>query len=152
MFNITFGTRAKAVATFNDLNQDFVYSMYNHFEDILQWLPNFTDERAAAAVNVYSEFYVGYARSLNLGDRHSLHLGVTAKMTSNIFNAQFVANGVDFNKVFTSATDSFINVGNTQFDLKVSDAINDDGFKYKFGINGFGFDAVVCNQGMVSDG
>jgi hypothetical protein len=148
---ITFGTRAKAVATFNDLNQDFVYSMYNHFEDILQWLPNFTDERAAAAVNVYSEFYVGYARSLNLGDRHSLHLGVTAKMTSNIFNAQFVANGVDFNKVFTSATDSFINVGNTQFDLKVSDAINDDGFKYKFGINGFGFDAGAIYEYKLKD-
>ena len=58
---ISFGVKARAVATFNDINQDFVYSMYNHFEDILQWLPNFTDERATAAVNVYHEFYAGYA-------------------------------------------------------------------------------------------
>lgn len=136
---IHFGTRVRAVATFNDLNQDFVYSLYNHFEDILQWLPNFTDERATAAVNVYSEIYAGYGRSIKIGERHVLNLGATVKMNSNIFNAQFVTNNLDFQKVYHSASDSFINVGNTQFDLKVSSAI-DDGFKYKFGINGFGFD------------
>lgn len=136
---ITFGSRVRAVSTFNDINEDFVYSMYNNFKDILQWLPNFSDERAAAAVNVYTEFYAGYARSINFGERHSLHAGVTAKMTSNIFNAQFTTNNLNFNKVYTSATDSFINVGNTSFDLKVSSVI-DDGFNYKFGINGFGFD------------
>ena len=136
---ISFGVKARAVATFNDINQDFVYSMYNHFEDILQWLPNFTDERATAAVNVYHEFYAGYARSFKLGERHALHIGATAKMTTNVFNAQFVANNLNFNKVFTSATDSFINVGNTTFDLKVSNTI-DDGFHYKFGVSGFGFD------------
>jgi hypothetical protein len=142
---ITFGSRVRAIATFNDLNQDFVYSMYNHFEDILQWLPNFNDERAAAAVNVYNEFYVGYARSLNFGDRHTLHIGATAKMTNNIFNAQFTANKLDFNKIYQSATDSFINVGNTQFDLLVSSAA-DDGFNYKFGINGFGFDVGLIYE------
>ena len=136
---ISFGVKAKAVATFNDINQDFVYSMYNHFEDILQWLPNFTDERATAAVNVYHEFYAVYARSFKLGERHALHIGATAKMTTNVFNAQFVADNLNFNKVFTSATDSFINVGNTTFDLKVSNTI-DDGFHYKFGVSGFGFD------------
>ncbi len=142
---ITFGSRVRAITTFNDLNEDFVYSMYNNFNDILQWLPNFDDERAAAAVNVYTEFYAGYARSINLGERHSLHVGVTAKMTSNIFNAQFTANNLNFNKVFTSATDSFINVGNTKFDLKVSNVI-DDGFNYKFGINGFGFDVGLIYE------
>ena len=96
---ITFGTRVRAVATFNDINQDFVYSMYNHFEDILEWLPNFNDERAAAAVNVYSEFYAGYARTIKLGERHALHIGATAKMTTNLFNAQFAANDLDFNKI-----------------------------------------------------
>lgn len=136
---ITFGTRVRAVATFNDLNQDFVYSLYNHFEDILQWLPNFTDERAAAAVNVYHEFHVGYARTIKLGERSSLHVGMTAKMTTNIFNAQFVTNNLNFNKIYASATDSFINAGNTKFDLMVSNNV-DDGFKYKFGIDGFGFD------------
>ena len=64
---ITFGTRVRAISTFNDINQDFVYSMYNHFEDILQWLPSFKDDRVAAAVNVYSEFYAGYARTIKLG-------------------------------------------------------------------------------------
>lgn len=136
---ISFGVKARAVATFNDINQDFVYSMYNHFEDILQWLPNFTDERATAAVNVYHEFYAGYARSFKLGERHALHIGATAKMTTNVFNAQFQTNNLNFNKVFTSATDSFVNVGNTTFDLKVSNTI-DDGFHYKFGVSGFGFD------------
>ncbi|MFN8260148.1 MAG: DUF5723 family protein [Chitinophagales bacterium] len=143
---IHFGTRARAVATFNDLNQDFVYSLYNHFEDILQWLPNFTDERATAAVNVYGEFYAGYARSINIGQRHALHIGATAKMTTNIFNAQFVTNNLNFNKFYTSPTDSFINVSDTRFDLKVSDAIGDDGFKYKFGINGFGLDVGVIYE------
>ncbi len=136
---ITFGSRVRAIGTFNDINQDFVYSMYNHFEDILQWLPNFSDERAAAAVNVYSEFYAGYARSIQLAERHSLHVGATVKMTSNIFNAQFTANNLNFNKIYNLASDSFINVGNTRFDLNVSTVI-DDGFNYKFGINGFGFD------------
>lgn len=136
---ITFGTRVRAISTFNDINQDFVYSMYNHFEDILQWLPSFKDDRVAAAINVYSEFYAGYARTIKLGERHSLHLGLTAKMTTNIFNAQFVANDLDFQKVYTSATDSFINVGNTRFDLAVSNVI-DDGYNFKFGVNGFGFD------------
>lgn len=142
---ITFGSRVRAVGTFNDINQDFVYSMYNHFEDILQWLPNFNDERAAAGINVYSEFYAGFARSINLAARHSLHVGATVKMTSNIFNAQFTANNLDFKKIYSSATDSFINVGNTKFDLNVSTVV-DNGFDYKFGINGFGFDIGIIYE------
>jgi hypothetical protein len=142
---ITFGSRVRAVGTFNDINQDFVYSMYNHFEDILQWLPNFNDERAAAGINVYSEFYAGFARSINLAARHSLHVGATVKMTSNIFNAQFTANNLDFKKIYSSATDSFINVGNTKFDLNVSTVV-DNGFDYKFGINGFGFDVGLIYE------
>lgn len=147
---ITFGTKVRAVATFNDLNQDFVYSMYNHFEDILQWLPNFTDERAAAAVNVYGEFYAGYARTIKIGERHALHLGANVKINTNIFNSQFVANHVNFNKVYTGATDSAINVGNTQFDLLVSSAV-DDGFNYKFGVNGFGFDVGAIYEYKVKN-
>jgi hypothetical protein len=142
---ITFGSRVRAVGTFNDINQDFVYSMYNHFEDILQWLPNFNDERAAAGINVYSEFYAGFARSINLAARHSLHVGATVKMTSNIFNAQFTANNLDFKKIYSSAPDSFINVGNTKFDLNVSTVV-DNGFDYKFGINGFGFDVGLIYE------
>lgn len=147
---IHFGIRARAVATFNDLNQDFVYSLYNHFEQILQWLPNFTDERATAAVNVYSEIYAGYGRSINIGERHSLSIGATVKMNSNIFNAQFAANDIDFNKVYHGVSDSFINVGNSKFDLQVSSAI-DDGFKYKFGINGFGVDAGIIYKYKVKN-
>ncbi len=147
---ITFGSRVRAVSTFNDINEDFVYSMYNHFEDILQWLPNFTDERATAAVNIYSEFYAGYARTIKLGQRHSLHLGVTAKMTTNLFNAQFVTKDLDFQKVYTSATDSFINVGNTKFDLLVSSVL-DDGYNFKFGINGFGFDVGAIYEYKVKN-
>ena len=147
---LSFGIRARAVTTINDINEDFVYSLYNHFEDILLWLPNFNDERATAAVNVYSEIYAGYARSFNFGERHALHVGLTAKMTSNIFNAQFVANDIDFNKIYASATDSFINVGNSKFDLHVSDAI-DDGFKYKFGINGFGVDVGLIYEYKLKD-
>lgn len=142
---ITFGSRVRAVSTFNDVNEDFVYSLYNNFNNILEWLPNFSDERIAGAVNVYTELYAGYGRSINFGERHSLHVGLTAKMTSNIFNAQFTANNINFQKVFTSATDSFINVGNTAFDLKVSNVI-DDGFNYKFGINGFGFDVGLIYE------
>lgn len=142
---IHFGIRARAVLTVNDINQDFVNSMYNHFEEILQWLPNFNDERATAAANVYSEIYAGYARTIKIGERHAVHLGLTAKMNSNIFNAQFVANDIDFNKIVTSPTDSFINVGNSKFDLFVSDVI-DDGFKYKFGANGFGVDLGIIYE------
>ncbi|HRB19374.1 MAG TPA: DUF5723 family protein, partial [Chitinophagales bacterium] len=49
-----------------------------------------------------------------------------------------------------SATDSFINVGNSKFDLHVSDAI-DDGFKYKFGINGFGVDVGLIYEYKLKD-
>jgi hypothetical protein len=147
---IHFGIKARAVATFNDMNQDLVYSLYNHFEEILQWLPNFSDERATAAVNVYSEIYAGYGRSFNIGDRHSLSFGTTVKMNSNIFNAQFAANNIDFNKVYHGIADSFINVGNSKFDLRVSSAI-DDGYKYKFGINGFGIDAGIIYKFKVKN-
>lgn len=142
---IHFGVRGKAVATFNDLNEDFVYSLYNNFNEILEWLPAFKDERASAAVNAYHEIYLGYSRSLNIGQRHSLHIGFTTKLITNVFNAQFVAQDLDFNKIVTSPTDSFINAGSSRFDFYVSDAI-DDGFKYKFGINGVGFDAGVIYE------
>lgn len=145
-----FGIRARAIVTANDLNQDLVYSLYNNFEDILSWLPSFTDERATAAVNVYSEIYAGYARSFNFGERHALHTGITAKMTSNIFNAQFVADDINFNKIYTSAMDSAINVGNSKFNLDVSDVI-DDGFKYKFGANGFGVDIGFIYEYKLKD-
>lgn len=146
---IHFGIRARAVASFNDLNQDLAYSLYNHFQDILVWLPNFKDERATAAVNVYSEIYAGYGRSIKLGERHVLSVGVTAKMNVNIFNAQFSADNLDFNKIYKSATDSAINVGNTKFDLRVSSIF--DGGKYKFGINGFGFDVGAIYEYKVKN-
>jgi len=136
---ITFGVRGRAIATINDMNQDLVYSLYNDFSNILDWAPTFKDERGAGAVNVYHEIYAGFGKSINIGDRHAIHLGVNAKLITNVFNAQFDVNDLNFNKFVTSATDSFINVGNTNFNFLVSDRI-DDGFKYKFGINGFGFD------------
>lgn len=136
---ISFGIRAKMTATFNDFNEDLVYSLYNDFEDILQWLPNFENERASGAVNAYHELYFGYSRSIDIGDKHSIHLGANAKLLTNIFNAQFGANNINFNKVYTSLADSAINVGESQFDFFLSDRVN-DGFKYKFGINGFGVD------------
>jgi hypothetical protein len=136
---ISFGVRGRAVATVNDMNQDLVYSLYNNFENILEWIPAFEDERASGAVNAYHEIYAGYSRTLNFGTKHALHLGVNVKLITNVFNAQFDINNLDFNKIVTSPTDSFINVGNTNFNFLVSDRI-DDGFKYKFGINGFGID------------
>lgn len=147
---ISFGIKARAVVTFNDVNQDLVNSLYNHFEDILQWLPNFEDERAAGAVNTYHEIYAGYARSFNFSERHSLHVGLNAKMITNIFNAQFTADDINFNKIYTSPTDSFINVGNSKFQLDVSDRI-DDGFNYKFGISGFGFDVGLVYEYKLKD-
>lgn len=147
---IHFGIRARAIASFNDMNQDFVYSLYNHFDQIMQWLPNFTNERTTGAINVYSEIYAGYGRSIKIGERHVLSVGATVKMNSNIFNAQFSAKDLNFQKIYQSATDSFINVGNTKFDLNVSSAI-DDGYKYKFGINGFGFDVGAIYEFKVKN-
>ncbi|MCB9032773.1 MAG: hypothetical protein H6553_02935 [Chitinophagales bacterium] len=136
---ISIGVRAKMNATFNDFNEDLVYSLYNDFEDILNWLPSFSNERASGAVNAYHEIYFGYSRSINIGDKHAIHLGANAKLLTNIFNAQFGANNINFSKVYTSISDSAINVGESQFDFYLTDRV-DDGFKYKFGINGFGID------------
>lgn len=135
---ISFGVRAKAVLTINDMNQDLVYSMYHNFNDIFDWLPNFKDERAAGAVNAYHEIYAGYSRTINIKDKHAIHLGINGKVITNIFNAQIDVNHLDFN-IIKSGLDSFVNVKNTQFNFLVSDRIN-DGFNYKFGINGWGLD------------
>ncbi len=136
---ITIGTKMKAVGTLNDFNEDLVYSMYNNFEDILQWLPNFSDERAAGGVIAYHEIYAGYSRTININDQHKIHVGANVGILTNLLNAQFTVNNLDFNKVYGGIADSSINVGKTQFDFFVDDKI-DDGYHYKFGINGFGVD------------
>lgn len=138
---ISFGTRARAITTFNDLDENFITSLYNDFSHIQNWISSFNDTRLTGSINVFHEFNAGYARTIKLKERHFLHAGATVKLTTNIFNAQFTANHLDFNHYYNSAiNDSMINAGNTQFELLVSNAITDNDFKYHFGINGFGFD------------
>jgi hypothetical protein len=141
---ITIGTKAKAVGSLNDFNENLVYSLYNDFEDILNWIPSFTDERASGGVVAFHEIYAGYSRTIDLNDRHKLHVGANVGLITNLFNAQFTADNIDFNKIYMGL-DSAINVGNTQFDFFVSDHI-DDGYNYKFGVNGFGVDAGVIYE------
>ncbi|HMU97974.1 MAG TPA: DUF5723 family protein [Chitinophagales bacterium] len=141
---ISIGVRGRGVATINDLNEDLVQSMYHNFKDIFEWAPHFKDDKLTGGANVYHEIYAGYSRTINIKARHALHVGVTGKMITNIFNAQVEAHNVDFNIVH-SGMDSFVNVKNSQFDFLVSDRM-DDGFKYKFGIDGVGFDVGLIYE------
>ncbi len=139
---ISFGTRVRAITTFNDLDENFITSLYNDFSHIQNWISNFSDTRLTGSVNVFHEFNLGYARSFKLKERHYLHAGASVKMTTNIFNAQLSVNHLDFNRYYnTGKSDTMINAGNTEFELLVSNAVTDNDFNYHFGINGFGVDA-----------
>ena len=67
---IHFGIEPVPVASsFNDLNQDMIYSAIQSFSGYFSMAAKFfSDERATAAVNAYSEIYAGYGRSIKLGD------------------------------------------------------------------------------------
>jgi hypothetical protein len=143
---VNFGVRGRGVVAVDNMNEDLVYSLYHNFQDIFSWVSEMNSGRITGAVNAYHELFAGYSRTINLKEGHTLHAGINIKLITNVFNAQFNVNKLDFHKLLSSdGTDSIINAGNTEFDFRMSNNI-DDGFKYKFGINGFGLDFGVVYE------
>jgi len=136
---ISFSTRSRAIVAINDLDETFASSLFNYEDQIIQYLPSFSDARTTAGANVYNEFSLGYARKLIDKDRHSLSAGVNVKLLNKVFYAGFTGNGIDFQKFYT-LDDSLINVGSTQFEIAVSNDLEDDKFKYRWAIDGVAFD------------
>jgi hypothetical protein len=136
---ISFSTRSRAIVAINDLDETFASSLFNYEDRIIQYLPSFSDVRTTAGANVYNEFSLGYARKIIDKDKHSLSAGVNVKLLNKVFYAGFTGNGIDFQKSY-SVDDSLINVGSTQFEIAVSNDLEDDQFKYRWAIDGVAFD------------
>lgn len=139
-------TKARMILSVSDFQEDFATSLYNHAEDVLLWLPNFDDFRATIGLNAYHEIKLGYARQLFSNDNHALYAGGSLKLLTNIAAGSFNSDNVSFKKIAQSLTDTVINLGQSSFDLYVSDNYDSDKFKYKFGIDGIGTDLGVVYE------
>lgn len=141
---IGFSTRARAIVAINDIDENFASSLFNYQDDLIQYLPSFKDERVNAAANTYFEYSASYARHLIDKGPHQLTAGVNVKLLDKVFYASFTGNNIEFNKtVFSQDVDSLINVGQSAFDMIVSNDLTDKKFNNKFGIDGIAFDAGV---------
>ncbi|HUH74072.1 MAG TPA: DUF5723 family protein [Chitinophagales bacterium] len=140
--SFAFGTRIKEVASVNDFDEDFAYSLFHHYNDIISYLPAFNNSHASAAVNAYAEYSIAYARKFIKGDRHELSAGVNFKVLDKIFYASLDARNIRFNK-FEYLLDTAVNVYQSEFDLLVSNDYENGSFKYKWGIDGWAIDAGV---------
>lgn len=139
---IAFSTRSRAIASINDLDETFASSLFRYKDQLIQYLPSFADERISAGLNAYNEIGIAYSRSILDKNGHKLSAGVNVKLLNKVFFAGFTGNGITFNKIFTEG-DSLINVGASQFEMAVSNDLQDKEFKYRFGIDGVAFDFGV---------
>jgi hypothetical protein len=140
--SFAFGTRIKEVSSVNDFDEDFAYSLFHHYNDLISYLPEFKNEHASAAVNAYAEYSIAFARKFIKGGKHELTAGVNVKILDKIFYASLDARNIDFNK-FENILDTSVNVHQSEFDLLVSDDFEDGKFNHSWGFDGFAFDAGI---------
>jgi hypothetical protein len=141
---LAIGTRTRGIVAINDIDENFASSLFNYQDNLIQYLPSFSDERVNAAFNAYNEVSFSYARHIIDKGAHQLTAGVNVKILDKIFFASFTGNNITFNKtVLSQDQDSLINVGASQFDMIVSNDLEDKKYKYRPGIDGFAFDAGI---------
>jgi len=145
MFNfgrnsVAFGTRVREVATINDLDENFAYSLFHYKDDLLSYLPSFENENTSAAINTYAEYSFAYARKLIDKDVHKLSVGINVKLLDKIFHSSFDGRNISFNK-YQAVLDSAINVYNSEFDLTVSNDYEDGRLKHDWAFDGWAIDA-----------
>lgn len=138
---LAFATRTRGIVAINDIDEQFASSLFNYQDNLLQYLPSFSDERVNAAFNAYSEVSFSYARHIIDKGAHQLTAGVNVKLLDKIFFASFTGNNITFNKTVLAADlDSLINVGSSQFEMIVSNDLQDKQYEYRLGIDGVAFD------------
>lgn len=140
--SIGVGTRARAVASVNDLDEDLAYSLFHYHNNLLDYIPNIQNSNVSGAANAFLEYSVSYGRKLLDKGAHSLSAGVNVKLLDKIFYSSFKGENIHFNK-YEIGLDSIVNVHDSKFDMVLSDDLEHGEFKYKMGIDGFAFDAGV---------
>jgi hypothetical protein len=140
--SFAFGTRIKEVASVNDFDEDFAYSLFHHYNDIISYLPTFQNVHASAAVNAYAEYSIAYARKFKLGDKHELSAGVNFKVLDKILYASLDARNIRFNK-YENILDTAVNVHQSEFDLLISDDYQEGKFNHNWAIDGWAIDAGI---------
>jgi hypothetical protein len=141
-------SRSRVIVSANDLTEGLASSLYNHGKQLLEYRPFFNDQRVTAAANAYTELGFAYSREIFDKGGHRLRIGVHAKLLSPAFYASFKGDNINYNRNLTQFGDSTVNLGNTQFDLRVSSNLekNADGkaqYGYPLAINGFAADFGV---------
>lgn len=140
--SIAVGTRIKEVSSVNDFDEDFAYSLFHHYNDLVSYLPEFKNEHASATVNAYAEFSLAYARKLIQGDKHELSAGINFKVLDKIFYATLDAKNIRFNK-FENILDTAVNLHQSEFDLLISNDYEAGRFNHNWAIDGWAIDAGV---------
>jgi hypothetical protein len=134
-----FSTRVRAIVDANDVEEDFLSSMYNDANNIYNWAENINDNKLSVNAHVFGEMALGYSRYVLKKENHALSAGGTVKLMLPVFSG--VASGnVDIDVDTDAETANF---GTTQFNAVSSDMINlvdGDDYQYKFKIAGFGLD------------
>lgn len=141
-------TRARIVTSVNDVNEGMASSLYNHGKQLLQYVPSFQDDRITAAMHQYTELGLAYSRELLDKGGHRLRAGIHFKFLSPGFYTGFEGNNLSYQRTLHPENDSTVNVGNSTFDLRVSEQLQKGSngkadFSYPFTISGFGIDAGV---------
>lgn len=140
--SFAFGTRIKEVSSVNDFDEDFAYSLFHHYNDLISYLPAFQNEHASAAVNAYAEYSITYARKIIKGDKHELSAGVNFKVLDKIFYASLDARNIRFNK-FENLLDTAVNVHQSEFDLLISNDYEEGKFEHDWRFDGWAIDAGI---------
>lgn len=140
--SIAVGTRIKEVASVNGISEDLAYSLYHHSNDILNYIPHFNNEKATAAVNGYGEYSIAYARKLIDGKAHELSVGVNIKVLDKIIYSAFDAKNINFDK-YSTLMDSSINVHQSEFNIEVSNDLENKKIKHDWRPDGWAIDAGV---------
>lgn len=141
-------TRARSIITANNVSTGLISSVIDDPNNIYKWVSEIDDISLDVNAHVFGEIGIGYSIPIKLGERHVITPGFNAKLLSKGASGKFLANDVSIAIDTVAGTANF---GNTQAKAYVSDLIDyfiDDieESKYKFGIDGFGFDVGLVYE------
>ncbi|MCP4122726.1 MAG: hypothetical protein GY751_13315 [Bacteroidetes bacterium] len=135
----SFYTRARVILEADDIDEQFLSSIYNDANNIYNWASNIQDDELSFNAHAFGEIALGYARNVYQNEKHAVSVGATFKLLVAGFSGKIEGNA----DIMIDDLSNTTNFGETNISAISSSALNyidDENYELTDYIRGFGAD------------
>jgi len=141
----SFYTRFRSIIAADNIDEEFLSSIYNDFNNIYNWAGNIQDDELSFNAHVFGEVALGYSRYVLEKEKHALSVGASFKLLVPGFSGKVEGNA----DIMVDAAGNTANFGETEISAISSDILNlidDDDYEFDDYVKGFGADLGVAYE------